>query len=86
MEVDDLFVVKQNDSLFQTKVRFSSARKVNYRSVYTLLDWLGDIGGLFDALKYIGQLVMFFVFRFVRVDPITHSLVTSIFKREAEQE
>ena len=48
------------------------------------MDWLGDIGGLLDALKYIGQIVMFPFFKFMRVDPIVHGLVTSLFKREAK--
>ena len=73
-----------NDMLFQTKMRLSSDREVNTRSIYTLLDWLGDIGGLLDALKYIGQMLMFPFFKFVRGDPISHGLVTSLFKRDSK--
>ena len=29
------------------------------RSIYTILDFLGDIGGLFDALGYISKLILF---------------------------
>ena len=28
------------------------------RSVYTVLDWLGDVGGLFDALKLISSVIV----------------------------
>ena len=28
------------------------------RSIYTVLDWLGDVGGLTDALIYIGKALM----------------------------
>lgn len=28
------------------------------RSIYTILDWLGDVGGLMDAFIYIGQALM----------------------------
>ena len=28
------------------------------RQTYGLLDWLGDLGGLYDALKYLIQIVM----------------------------
>ena len=66
-------------------MRLSANRQSNTRSIYTLLDWLGDIGGLLDALKYIGQMAMFPFFKFIRVDPITHGLVTSLFKREAKK-
>jgi len=31
------------------------------RSVYTVLDWLGDIGGLFDALSLIAGTLVYFV-------------------------
>ena len=48
----------------------SKDRKVYTRSIYTFLDCLGDVGGLFDALKYIGQFTMFFYFKFVGGDPI----------------
>ena len=29
------------------------------RSVYNVLDWLGDVGGLFDALLVIGGFILF---------------------------
>ena len=28
------------------------------RSTYTMLEWLGDIGGLFDALAIIGRVLI----------------------------
>ena len=31
---------------------------VTSRQTYSLLDWLGDLGGLLDALRYIGMLFM----------------------------
>ena len=39
---------------------FQAADTMMYeRSVYTILDFLGDIGGLFDALGYISKLILF---------------------------
>ena len=34
------------------------------RQTYSLLDWLGDLGGLFDALRYIGIFLVEPVVRF----------------------
>ena len=44
---------------FKLKFTLITNVKHNYRSIYTLLDFLGDIGGLFDALKVLG---LFFIF------------------------
>ena len=32
--------------------------QVTERQTYNLLEWLGDIGGLFDALRYIGIFIV----------------------------
>ena len=31
---------------------------VTERQTYDFLEWLGDIGGLFDALRYIGMIMI----------------------------
>ena len=36
-----------------------SHTKIYQRSVYSLLDFIGDVGGLFDGLKMIGQNLLF---------------------------
>ena len=33
-------------------------QKVIERSTYSVLEWLGDVGGLFDMLKLIGGILM----------------------------
>ena len=48
-----------NNALFRLKFNLLTSVKHNQRSIYTLLDFLGDIGGLFDALKVLG---LFFIF------------------------
>ena len=75
-------MTSDKNNVFYSKLRLSNDIEVNTRSIYTVLDWLGDVGGLVDALQYIGKLVMFFYFKFISDDPITHFLVTSLFKRE----
>ena len=42
----------------------SSDEIVNQRSVYTLLDFLGDCGGLLDSLLFLAQLIWYIVFSF----------------------
>jgi len=32
-------------------------QQVTERETYSLLEWLGDIGGFLDALKYIGRII-----------------------------
>lgn len=32
---------------------------VTERQTYSMLEWLGDIGGLFDALRYIGAMLIY---------------------------
>ena len=58
----DVFPTKQNPF---TKYKFTSVEinlnktlNVINRETYSLLDWLGDCGGLFDALLIIGELFM----------------------------
>ena len=48
-----------DDIVFKLNFQLSPSVKHYYRSIYTLLDFLGDIGGLFDALKALG---FFFIF------------------------
>ena len=44
------------------------------RTVYTIMDFLGDVGGLFDALKGFGLILVAFYFR-LRGDPVSEFLV-----------
>lgn len=44
------------------------------RTVYTIMDFLGDVGGLFDALKGFGFILVTIYFRF-RGDPVSKFLV-----------
>ena len=35
------------------------------RSTYSFLDWLGDVGGLFDGLYYVAQAIVWPITAFV---------------------
>ena len=69
------------DSLLE--ITFEASQDVTYheRSVYTGLDFLGDIGGLFDALHSIGKAILFAISFLVRGGPINY-ILPRLFKRE----
>lgn len=45
------------------------------RSTYSILDWLGDLGGLFDMLRYFGTMIAAPLSTFA----LQTTLLTSIF-------
>ena len=51
------------------------------RDVYNVLDWLGDVGGLRDALLLIGSFVMFFHMK-IRGNNLSKFLLQSFFVTE----
>ena len=48
------------------------------RTVYSILDFLGDIGGLSDALQYIGQILIWLL----QGSGLMTFLVRNLFKKE----
>ena len=52
--------------------------EVTERESYSLLEWLGDIGGLLDALRYIGGFLVAPIASF----SLSSDLLASIFKRK----
>ena len=63
---------------FDLYVSFDSS--VTERETYGLLEWLGDIGGLTDALRYLGQfLIMPIASYSLKVD-----LLSTIFRRKVQ--
>ena len=83
MDTRDMQVLSDPDVLFGAIVYLSKDRQVNTRSIYSVLDWLGDVGGLFDALMYLGHMTMFIYFKFIGGDPIYDFLSRTLFKRES---
>ena len=55
------------------------------RSVYTVLDLLGDVGGLNDALTIIAQVLLFILFHLTKAGPHNY-IIKRLFKREEETE
>ena len=53
----------------------------HHRSIYNFLDWLGDVGGLFDGLKVVGGIIVS-MYNIVLGDPLQIYLLKSILKVE----
>jgi len=51
-------VEKYKDVLFSVWIEISPDIVHHHRSVYSVLDWLGDVGGLFDALTIIARVLL----------------------------
>ena len=56
---------------------------MHQRSIYNALDWLGDIGGLLDALTVIGSFLMT-IYTFIIGDPLDSYILYNLFKTEQE--
>ena len=67
-----------DDLLYEFIIIPQADVKHHTRSIYTGLDLLGDIGGLFDALKGISSFILAIYFS-VFGDPIHKFLMESIF-------
>ena len=72
---------KIKDIDFGIFFQLSSDIKVFTRQTYTILDFLGDVGGLFGTLQYCGSLIVSLIFN-VTIDPMTKFLVESQFKKD----
>ena len=58
--------------------RLSPDVDIKKRSTYTILDLLGDVGGLFDALRACGAIVVS-VYFLIRGNPLEKFLLESLF-------
>ena len=58
---------------------------IHKRSIYTFLDLLGDVGGLFDALKYIASIIVALYFN-IFGKPLDAYLLKALFLRNDKQE
>ena len=58
--------------------------KVYKRSIYNVFDWLGDIGGLLDALTAFGGIIIS-LFTFVRGDQLEAFLLSTVYKKDAKR-
>ena len=78
----DIWAREQNyNYAFYFTVCLSADRHMYKRSIYSSLDWLGDVGGLFDGLRGIGFLVML-VYKLILGDPLNNFLINMLFKKD----
>ena len=59
-------------------------RVSNQRSVYTIWDWMGDIGGLYGSLFLIGDQALALI-TYLFGDSLSLKLISTIFKEEASK-
>ena len=52
------------------------------RTIYNALDFLGDIGGLADALRYIGQLLIWLI----SGNNVSQYLILNIFRKDRSKD
>ena len=52
---------------------------VHKRAIYSFLDWLGDVGGLLEGLRLVGQIGIALVTLFIS-NPLSAFLVNALFK------
>ena len=65
------------------RIELSPDSKKFTRSIYTVLDWLGDVGGLFDALKALGS-TFIFIHAYIRGREFEIYLLNRLYKMEKE--
>ena len=46
--------ISEENYLFELTIQLSANRSIQTRQIYNFLDWIGDIGGLYDGLRIIG--------------------------------
>ena len=67
--------------LFMLRYEMSLTKFIRERTVYGVLDWMGDVGGFVDALRLLS---FFFLFTF-SFDPVNVFLVQQLFKYNKDQ-
>ena len=68
------------DQFFGIFVYLNSDRQIHTRSIYTALDWLGDVGGLIDGLRIIGTFSMT-LYSFIVGSSVEKYILQSVFKK-----
>ena len=64
------------------EVNFSPDQQLVTRQTYSILDWLGDMGGLLDALYLIGMIIMSPISNFA----LKTELLSSMFRYRGSEE
>jgi len=69
-------------SFYNAFLEVDFAETKTQRTVYSIMDWLGDVGGLYDALRLLASLVLIiFQSKLFQI-----KLVTSIFSKQTEEQ
>ena len=74
--------VPRKSLLYQSQI-YMSLDSIDYeRSVYTLWDWMGDVGGLFGSLTIIGHCIVSMT-QYITGHGIVQEIIESIYRLEA---
>ena len=65
----------EREDLYMVRYEMSLDKVEHERTVYGILDWLGDVGGLLEALIYISTALLFFIQFF----PLEQTLIKKLF-------
>ena len=68
----------EDDLIAQFYVALHSDVKYKSRTIYSALDFLGDVGGFSDAIQYIGSILIWLL----QGESLITYLVANLFKRE----
>ena len=77
----ELDVVTNGKPFFKFRIFLSPDKQMYKRSIYTFLDWVGDVGGLLDGLKLVGAMLMTFR-SMILGNPFSSFLLSSLYKKD----
>ena len=73
------------DGVYSIKFYYSLHFFEHVRQIYSPLDFLGDVGGLSDALMAIGSIAIS-ILQFLFGNPLTEHLIKNIFEKDNSSE
>ena len=75
---------KEGKRILEIYIEPSRDKHMHLRSVYTVVNWLKDVGGLFKGLTLFGTLLVM-IRKQIRGDPFKLFLIDNIFKTDGEK-
>ena len=78
---DSVIYTPDNYAVLEIFIEMSPDISIMTRNVYSLLEFLGDIGGLFDMLRYIGQFIIF-TFTAISGSQLNQYIIANLFEIE----
>ena len=70
--------------IFKIQLYLYPFKTKHSRQIYTALDWLGDVGGLLDGMKFFGG-ILIPIYSFFIGDPLSAFIINSTYKRDSRR-